>query len=78
MVSAGNNTLNFAKYPFLKELGLSEQNLGCYRNGEWVGRGTTVTSVNPHNNEKVATIKTASLEDYEECIKGMASEKVRW
>ena len=55
MVSATGG-LNFAKYAFLKDLGLSENNLGCYREGEWVGRGQIVTSLNPHNNEKVATV----------------------
>ena len=66
MVSAGE--LNFNKYPFLRELGLSEQNLGCYRRGEWVGHGVSQTTVNPHNNEKVAVTTCASVADYQECI----------
>ena len=66
MVSAGD--LNFNKYPFLRELGLTEMNLGCYRRGEWVGRGAEYTCVNPHNNEKVAMAKCASVADYQECI----------
>jgi len=61
MVSA---QLNFSKYAFLRELGLSETNNGCYRRGEWVGNGQSYTSVNPHNNEKIAEIKCASLSDY--------------
>jgi len=36
MVESG---LTFNQYPFLKELGLSEDNLGCYRRGEWVAGG---------------------------------------
>jgi len=56
--------LNFNKYPFLAELGLSEENPGCYRQGEWVGRGDIMTTVNPHNNEKVANVKCASVADY--------------
>lgn len=58
------SNLSFSKYPFLAELGLSEENLGCYRRGEWVGRGDPATTINPHNNENVATVKTASLADY--------------
>lgn len=76
MVSAGE--LNFNKYPFLRELGLSEQNLGCYRRGEWVGRGVTATTVNPHNNEKVAQTTCASVADYQECIQAMAEERAKW
>ena len=62
MVSTGN--LNFNKHPFLRELGLSELNMGCYRRGEWVGNGNETVSLNPHNNEKTAVIKCASLSDY--------------
>jgi len=29
----------FDKYPFLKELGLEVENLGCYYGGKWVGGG---------------------------------------
>jgi hypothetical protein len=43
-------------YPFLKELGLSENNKGCYRRGEWVGNGKTVACVNPSTNETIAQV----------------------
>lgn len=77
MVQAAG-TLNFNKYPFLRELGLSEQNLGCYRRGEWVGNGQDQTTVNPHNNEAVAVVKCSSPANYQECIQAMAEEKARW
>jgi hypothetical protein len=48
----------------LKELGLAETNFGCYRNGEWVGHGDEVVSVNPHNNKAIAKIKLANAQDY--------------
>ena len=70
--------LMYANYPFLKELGLSEINNGCYRNGEWVGNGGQVTSLNPHDGKGIATIKLASVEDYNSCIEHMQSEKERW
>ena len=77
MVSATSG-LNFEKYPFLKELGLSETNFGCYRDGKWVGNGQEQVTVNPHNNEKVAAVKCASVDDYDDCIKAMAAEKKKW
>jgi aldehyde dehydrogenase family 7 protein A1 len=70
--------LTFNDYPFLKELGLSETNNGCYRNGEWVGSGSEYVSVNPHNNKPIAKIMLASNQDYEDCVKAMEAEKVKW
>lgn len=53
--------LTFNKYPFLRELGLSEDNNGCYRNGEWVGSGQVFTSISPADNKPIARIRLASM-----------------
>lgn len=71
-------SVNFDKYPFLAELGLSKENLGCYTNGEWKAGDETVNSINPHDNTVSAVTKLATAEHYEECIKGMEEEKVAW
>ena len=42
--------LEYDKHAFLAQLGLSKDNLGCYRNGEWVGNGATQVSISPHSN----------------------------
>lgn len=34
--------------------------------------------MNPHNNQPIARIKLASSQEYEECIKAMESERIRW
>ncbi len=69
----------FDQYPFLKEMGLSQENLGCYRNGQWSStNGGEFIQVNPHNNNAISKTKLASLEDYEACIKDMKSEQARW
>lgn len=71
------NTLS--QYPFLAELGISDTNLGCYRDGEWVATdGGEVTSINPHNQKPIATTKLGSLQNYEECITAMQSERSKW
>ena len=49
--------LTFSRYPFLKELGLAEDNLGVY-NGRWGGSGPSITSVNPATNEPIARVTT--------------------
>jgi aldehyde dehydrogenase family 7 protein A1 len=64
--------LTYSKYPFLKELGLVESNKGCFRKGEWVANGGEYTSVNPSTHEAIATIKLASVSDYQDCIHAMS------
>lgn len=32
-------TFTFEKYPFLKELGLTETNFGCWDGEKWTGNG---------------------------------------
>jgi aldehyde dehydrogenase family 7 member A1 len=71
-------SLTYNQYPFLKELGLSEENKGCYRNGEWVGSGKVITSYNPANGKAIARVQLASLADYHDTMKAMETEKARW
>jgi len=59
-------------------LGLTETNLGVYRDGTWSGSGEEVLSINPATNKPIARIKMGSKTDYESCIKAMEGEKVRW
>uniref|UniRef100_A0A8B9QTC7 aldehyde dehydrogenase (NAD(+)) n=1 Tax=Apteryx owenii TaxID=8824 RepID=A0A8B9QTC7_APTOW len=55
-------------YAWLRELGLEEENPGVY-NGRWGGSGEVVTTYCPANNEPIARVRQASLEDYEETVK---------
>ncbi len=55
-------SITFADHPFLKELGLEETNLGCYRAGEWVSGDQIVTSNDPNTNKSIAHTKLATLE----------------
>lgn len=68
----------FSKYPFLKELGLSETNLGTYRRGEWVATGDQQVTFNPHNGEQVASVTMSSKKDYQECVLAMEQERKQW
>ncbi|OXB76025.1 UNVERIFIED_CONTAM: hypothetical protein H355_000285 [Colinus virginianus] len=56
------------QYAWLRELGLQEDNPGVY-NGRWGGRGQVVTTYCPANNEPIARVRQASLEDYEETVR---------
>lgn len=55
--------INNAKYSFLKDLGLQEDNLGVY-NGKWSGSGEWIESVCPINNEVIARVKQGNVSDY--------------
>jgi aldehyde dehydrogenase family 7 protein A1 len=71
--------LTFENYPFLKELGLSHENLGCYYNGEWKSNGGSEhISLSPHTNKGVAKTKLASMDDYNACIESMKTEQKQW
>jgi len=70
--------LTYDQYPFLKELGLEKDNLGCTYDGKWVGDGEVYTSVNPHNNKPIARVKFATVQNYEDCVKSMLLVKAKW
>jgi hypothetical protein len=63
--------LTFDQHPFLARLGLEEENLGCWNGKEWVGDGSTHTSMNPATGEPVARVKFGTTENYEQCLKNM-------
>ena len=44
-----NFKISYSQYPFLKELGLKEENYAGYYGGKWVADGETYDSVNPHD-----------------------------
>lgn len=57
--------LTFAQYPFLKDLGLEEDNLGCY-NGKWFGSGKDIVCYNPTTNKPIARVRGVS--DFLFCV----------
>ncbi|XP_041105666.1 alpha-aminoadipic semialdehyde dehydrogenase-like [Polyodon spathula] len=60
--------INQPKYSWLKELGLKEENDGVY-NGTWGGKGEVITSYCPANNEPIAKVRQATMQEYEESVK---------
>jgi len=70
--------LTYDLYPFLKELGIEKENLGCYYDGNWVGDGDYLTSVNPHDNKPIARIKQANAKNYEDAVQCMIKNKEHW
>lgn len=60
-----DNKLTVNNYPFLKELGIKEENDGVFFGNKWGGSGDYTTSYNPSTGEAIAKVKTATKEDYE-------------
>jgi len=50
--------------PLLKKLGLAQTNAGAFA-GEWLGSGKQLDSVSPINGQVLASIRTATPEEYE-------------
>ncbi len=72
------STLDYEKYSFLKEIGIEQDNLGCFNGYEWCGSGKYTYSVSPATGRNIARIKFASEEEYESCIKNMEAIKEKW
>ena len=70
--------LDYNNYPFLKEMGLLQENPGCYNGNEWCGSGEYIYSVNPATGRNIAKTKLSTEEEYESCIKNMEAIKERW
>mmetsp|Transcript_19598 Transcript_19598/g.55124 ORF Transcript_19598/g.55124 Transcript_19598/m.55124 type:complete len:534 (-) Transcript_19598:181-1782(-) len=76
---ASSQSYSFSKYPFLKELGIQEQdNPAVFDGEEWGGSGETVTSYDPSTGEAIATVRTGTVDDYNRCVERMMAAKKEW
>ncbi|XP_073010362.1 aldehyde dehydrogenase family 7 member A1 [Typha latifolia] len=66
------------EYQFLSELGLRPRNPGCFVNGSWRGSGPVVSSQNPANNQVIAEVAEASIQDYEEGMQACVEASKIW
>jgi aldehyde dehydrogenase family 7 protein A1 len=71
-------TTTFSKYSFLSELGLAETNAGAFDGHKWFGSGETLTSINPTTNEPIATVRGASVEEYNRCVDAAVKAQREW
>src|SRR5213079_339139 len=61
----------------LQKLGLTDDNTGVF-NGEWRGGGAKIDKVSPIDGQKIATIGTASDEDYKKTIERAQEAFEKW
>ena len=85
--------LTFDRYPFLKDLHLAPENLGCF-DGEWFASGDFITStrlnrlfsartysdlgISPTTGEPICRIKAATKDDYERLLTKMSAAIKGW
>jgi aldehyde dehydrogenase family 7 protein A1 len=69
---------SYSKFPFLKNLGIEERNLGCFDGLSWFGSGEVIKTYNPNTGQVIAEVVSASKDDYERCMKPMESVRKEW
>ncbi len=71
------NKISPSASKLLNKLGLSTVNPGVFA-GEWLGSGKPLASISPINGETLATVRTATPEDYDYVIKRAAAAFQNW
>ena len=61
----------------LNRLGLSEENDGVFF-GEWRGGGAKIDKISPINGQKLASVRTASADDYDKAISRAHEAFLKW
>ncbi|KYQ93194.1 aldehyde dehydrogenase [Tieghemostelium lacteum] len=67
----------YAQYPFLKELGIEEENPGVF-NGKWFANGDIIKCSNPTTGKVIATVRGGSSADYETVVQKLLETKNKW
>jgi aldehyde dehydrogenase (NAD+) len=71
------NTKKPSTPSLLKSLGLNETNLGAFA-GEWLGSGKILESVSPVDGKVLATVRTATPDEYEVVVKRALEAFKKW
>jgi len=61
----------------LEKLGLSEENSGVF-SGEWRGSGPKIDKISPIDGQKLASVRTASDQEYDEAITRAQQAFLKW
>lgn len=72
-----SEALTLGDYPFLAELGITEENPGLF-NGKWGGSGDLLTSYSPATGKPIARVRQATVEEYESCWEPMLAAQEAW
>ena len=61
----------------LQKLGLTDDNTGVF-DGEWRGGGAKIDKISPINGQKLASVRTASADDYDRAISRAHEAFLKW
>ena len=61
----------------LRKLGLDRENPGVFC-GEWLGSGDLLKSISPINGQVLATVRTATADEYERSVKRAQTAFHQW
>jgi len=61
----------------LQKLGLTDDNAGVF-DGEWRGGGAKIDKISPINGQKLASVRTASADDYDRAISRAHEGFLKW
>jgi len=61
----------------LQKLGLADDNAGVF-DGEWRGGGAKIDKISPINGQKLASVRTASADDYDRAISRAHEAFLKW
>ena len=61
----------------LQKLGLTDDNAGVF-DGEWRGGGAKIDKISPINGQKLASVRTASADDYDRAISRAHEAFLKW
>ena len=61
----------------LEKLGLTEDNAGVF-DGKWRGGGAKIDKISPINGQKLASVRTASADDYDKAISRAHEAFLKW
>ena len=68
---------SFTMQPVLEKLGLTDVNNGVF-DGEWRGGGAKIDKISPIDGRRVASVRTASDDDYNKAIARADEAFLKW
>src|SRR5437660_805246 len=63
--------------PVLDKLGIADENAGVF-DGEWRGDGTKIDKISPIDGQRLASVRTASDDDYQKAITRAQEAFLKW
>jgi len=76
-LTSTRTAMGYGDYPFLKELGLKEQNDGVYY-GKWAASGNVVQSIDPSTGNVIASVREGTVEDYTAAVAASREAYKAW